>query len=129
MEVVLGLGVDHPEDCVGVGGASVERMAPVLCRLCHDGYRLGMTSVILSRMKTAISIPDNLFMAAERTAKRLGMSRSELYRRALRGFLEDHDELVVREALDELYSADPDASRLDSELERLQVESLREEDW
>ncbi|MEM6753148.1 MAG: ChpI protein, partial [Cyanobacteria bacterium P01_C01_bin.38] len=30
-------------------------------------------------MKTAISIPDPLFEAAEQFAKRLGLSRSELY--------------------------------------------------
>jgi metal-responsive CopG/Arc/MetJ family transcriptional regulator len=35
-------------------------------------------------MKTAISIPDDVFAAAERLARRLKKSRSELYSRALR---------------------------------------------
>jgi hypothetical protein len=35
-------------------------------------------------MKSAISIPDRLFDQAEKTARRLKVSRSELSRRALR---------------------------------------------
>jgi metal-responsive CopG/Arc/MetJ family transcriptional regulator len=38
-------------------------------------------------MKTAISLPDPLFRAAEREAKRLGVSRSKLLQVALREFL------------------------------------------
>ena len=34
-------------------------------------------------MKTAVSIPDHVFDAAERLAEKLGISRSELYQRAL----------------------------------------------
>ena len=39
-------------------------------------------------MKTAISIPDDVFDQAEQAAKRLGVSRSELFTRAVRAFLE-----------------------------------------
>ncbi|MFN8443312.1 MAG: hypothetical protein U0175_21225 [Caldilineaceae bacterium] len=38
-------------------------------------------------MKTAISLPDDLFIQAEEFAKRLGISRSELYAHALREFI------------------------------------------
>ncbi len=38
-------------------------------------------------MKATISIPDELLREAERTAKRLGVSRSELFTRAVREFL------------------------------------------
>lgn len=38
-------------------------------------------------MKTAISIPDDVFRRAERAAKRLGISRSELFTRAMQEFL------------------------------------------
>ena len=38
-------------------------------------------------MKTAISVPDEVFEQVERAAKRLGMSRSELFTRAARAFL------------------------------------------
>ncbi len=41
-------------------------------------------------MKTAISIPDDVFEQAEATAKRLKMSRSELYSRAVQAFLDAH---------------------------------------
>ena len=55
-------------------------------------------------MKTAISIPDNLFEAAEQLAQRLGISRSELYQRAVTRFLEQQGGEVVREALDRVYA-------------------------
>lgn len=61
-----------------------------------DGYTI--------RMKTAISMPDNLFHAAEKLAKRLGMSRSELYQKAVARFLEQQGGDVVREALDRVYA-------------------------
>ena len=38
-------------------------------------------------MKTAISVPDEVFEQAEQAAKRLGMSRSELFTRAVQAFL------------------------------------------
>ncbi len=82
-------------------------------------------------MKTAISIPDELFGAAEQAAKRLGLSRSELYRKALRRFLAQHDDRAVTEALNEVYSAEFEPARLglDPELARLQAASLDREEW
>lgn len=49
-------------------------------------------------MKTAISVPDDVFDRAERAAKRLHLSRSELYSRALAEYLDRHtpDELTAR---------------------------------
>lgn len=41
-------------------------------------------------MKTAVSIPDDVFNLAEAAAKRLKMSRSELYSRAVQAFLDAH---------------------------------------
>lgn len=38
-------------------------------------------------MKTAISLPDDLFALADEFAKNLGMSRSELYATAIRQFI------------------------------------------
>ena len=80
-------------------------------------------------MKTAISIPDRLFEAAERLAKRLGMSRSELYSNAVSQFIEENHALGVRERLDAVYESDPVSSRIDPFFTRLQIESLPEEDW
>lgn len=80
-------------------------------------------------MKTAISIPDELFSAAEDAADRLGVSRSELYRRALREFLAEHDVRNVTEALDAVYADQPEQSQLDAGLARLQLASLPDEEW
>ncbi len=87
------------------------------------GYNPGYTFV----MKTAISIPDRLFEAAERLARRLGMSRSELYSKAVASYVDANLSQGVRERLDALYEAEP--SELDEDLEKMQFESLPEEKW
>ena len=51
-------------------------------------------------MKTAISLPDELFEQAERLASRLSKSRSQLYAEALAEFLARHDPDVVTRAYD-----------------------------
>lgn len=53
-------------------------------------------------MKTAISIPDELFERADALASRLGKSRSELYRDALTDFVARREPGAVTRALDEL---------------------------
>ena len=55
-------------------------------------------------MKTAISIPDNLFADAEITAKQLGLARSQLYVRAIKEFIEHHNKDKITEKLNVLYS-------------------------
>lgn len=50
-------------------------------------------------MKTAVSIPDDLFQQADVYATRSGKSRSELYREALFDYLARHDPATVTEAL------------------------------
>jgi antitoxin MazE6 len=78
-------------------------------------------------MKTAVSIPDPIFHAAESLAKRLGMSRSELFAQALAAYLEAHQHDSVREALDALYNQA--SSSLDETLASMQWASLPKEDW
>lgn len=78
-------------------------------------------------MKTAISIPDPIFHEAESMAKRLGMSRSELFRRAVEDYLRSHRDDKVREALDAVYSEE--SSAVDYVLAQMQFASLPEEDW
>ena len=41
-------------------------------------------------MKTAISLPDDLFDSADELAQQLGVSRSELYARAVAEYLAKH---------------------------------------
>ena len=66
-------------------------------------------------------------MQADRLAKRLHMSRSELYTRAVDEYVGEHRHSRVREKLDEVYSAEP--STVDPGLLNAQSASLPEEDW
>jgi metal-responsive CopG/Arc/MetJ family transcriptional regulator len=62
-------------------------------------------------MKTAISIPDELFEKGERLARRMKKSRSELYSRALGDYVARHVPDQVTEAMDKLcaeLSVEPD---------------------
>ena len=61
-------------------------------------------------MKTAISVPDDVFADAERLAKRMRKSRSELYSRALREFVARHADDRVTEALNEVVAAMDEAA-------------------
>lgn len=78
-------------------------------------------------MKTAISLPDPLYEAAERAALQLGLSRSRLYAEALREFLQRRSDLWIREALDAVYRTEP--SELEAGLEAAQAEILEDEGW
>ena len=85
--------------------------------------------VYTSGMKTAISLPDSLFDAAQRLAARLGVSRSELFQRALKAFLHQHGQDGVTEALNQVYGADDPSERLDPVLDQMQRASLPGEKW
>lgn len=50
-------------------------------------------------MKTAISVPDDVFERGELAAKRLKLSRSELYSRALADYIARHTEDEVTAAM------------------------------
>lgn len=75
-------------------------------------------------VKTAVSIPDPLFRAADRIARRRGLSRSQLYARALERLVdaESSDEVTAR--LDEVYATED--SGLDKDLERAQLRAVSE---
>ena len=79
-------------------------------------------------MKTAISLPDSLFEAAERVARHLGLSRSQLYQLAIKEFLQNHNDEAITEHLNQVYG-DADRSPLDPVLDHLQQTSLDREDW
>jgi metal-responsive CopG/Arc/MetJ family transcriptional regulator len=78
-------------------------------------------------MKTAISIPNPVFEAAEDLAERLGMSRSELYTTAVRRYVESHQAESITAALNEVY-AEIDSS-VDPVLNQLQWLALPYEEW
>ena len=73
-------------------------------------------------MKTAISIPDNLFHDAEITAKQLGLARSQLYVKAIKEFIDHHNKDTITEKLDSIYTAEP----CSDEISDIGVELLRE---
>jgi metal-responsive CopG/Arc/MetJ family transcriptional regulator len=78
-------------------------------------------------MKTAVSLPDEIFKQAEATAKKLRVSRSKLYATAISEFLERQRAGSVTERLNRVYSKHD--SKLDPGLERAMLQTLAKERW
>jgi metal-responsive CopG/Arc/MetJ family transcriptional regulator len=83
-------------------------------------------------MKTAVSLPDPLFEEAERVAARLGLSRSQLYARAIARFVREQSGDAITEAINRVVRKN--STGLDPVLARLQAASLAAdeggfEDW
>jgi hypothetical protein len=75
-------------------------------------------------MKTTVSIPDRIFRAAEQLAARWGVSRSELYAKALDALVEKHNDEVVTSRLNDIYGPGGEDSPLDPALAALQQRTL-----
>ncbi len=60
-------------------------------------------------MKTAISIPDDVFNDAEALARELKQSRSQLYSRAVKEYVARHSSDSITAALDAVYDGELDA--------------------
>jgi predicted transcriptional regulator len=78
-------------------------------------------------MKTAISIPTDLFLEAEQLARRLNASRSQLYARALAEFVARHDADHVTAAMNAVIDeieTEPDAFTREAA-----VQGLRRVEW
>lgn len=78
-------------------------------------------------MKTAISLPDDLFRSGDALARRLGVSRSELYARALAEFLAKHKADQITQRLNAVYATEN--SRMDPALAKAQTRTLPREVW
>jgi hypothetical protein len=78
--------------------------------------------VILISVKTAISIPDEMFIRADAFARRLGLSRSELYTRALDAYLGPATDDAITAALDQVYG--DEVSELDPVVRRAQIRAV-----
>ena len=87
----------------------------------------GITRVILKFMKTAISLPEDLFRQAEAAARKLRVSRSQLYAAAIREFLDRREPSKVTAHLDEIYSKQP--AKIDPVMYLAQLESLKNGTW
>jgi metal-responsive CopG/Arc/MetJ family transcriptional regulator len=78
-------------------------------------------------MKTAVSIPNKLFDAADNYAKKHGFSRSHLYAKALATFLEQHPADYITDQLNKVY---PDeSSQLDQVVFDMQMNTIEKEKW
>jgi len=78
-------------------------------------------------MKTAISIPDEVFAEAERLAAELQTSRSRLYSRALREFVARHSPDRVTEAMNRV--VDEVGSEVDDLTRRASKRILEQVEW
>jgi predicted transcriptional regulator len=78
-------------------------------------------------MKTAVSVPDPIFERAEKLARRMRKSRSQLYSDALREYTARHDPETVSAALDALYERED--SGPDAFLRETARRTVRSTDW
>ena len=78
-------------------------------------------------MKTAISLPDEIFESADALAERLGVSRSELYATAVAEYVAKHRSQDVTARLNEVYSDEP--SGVDPALRSAQARSVGRSEW
>ena len=77
-------------------------------------------------MKTAVSIPDDLYDEAEKLANGLRVSRSALYARALARFVHDADAQQITAALNAVYGKQ---RRGDELIGRAAATVLEDEGW
>ena len=78
-------------------------------------------------MKTAISLPDEIFQSADALAERLGLSRSELYATAVAEYLAKHRDEDVTSRLNEVYA--DQHSGIDPALRSAQAQSVSSTEW
>jgi len=81
-------------------------------------------------MKTAVSIPDDLYESAERLSQERGIPRSQLYAIALRYYIELQQGDSIRKTLNAYYAGED--SRLHPTLRKAQAKALRKdpgEEW
>jgi metal-responsive CopG/Arc/MetJ family transcriptional regulator len=78
-------------------------------------------------MKVAVSIPDPLFQEGDRVAKRLRISRSELYAKAIDTYVRSRRAEDVTEQLNRVYAEQP--AGVDPALAALQVRVLLRDPW
>ncbi len=78
-------------------------------------------------MKTAISIPDRLFKAADQYAKSHGFSRSHVFAKAIAQFLEQHPSDHITKQLNEIYSEE--SAKLNETISTMQFNSIEKEEW
>src|SRR6266850_1908482 len=105
--------------------ADGRRCRVTLSRRVDSARQSEYNSCYTVSMKTAVSVPDDLFRQAEATARRLRVSRSELYAKAIAEFLKRQDGNTITERLNDVYSRR--SAKMDSALHRAQLKSLEKD--
>ncbi|MCK4766013.1 MAG: hypothetical protein KAW12_27690 [Candidatus Aminicenantes bacterium] len=80
-------------------------------------------------MKTAVYIPDDIFTIAEKVARRLKLSRSQLYAKAVKEYIHGLESNNITEKLNAIYSDNTNESKMDKEIHKAQLDILEKEDW
>ena len=78
-------------------------------------------------MKTAISLPDDLFESADTLANELGVSRSELYAQAVAEFVAKHRQGDVTAQLNKIYETA--TAGMHPKVRNAQARSLNASEW
>lgn len=78
-------------------------------------------------MKTSISIPDEIFRAADQLANELGITRSGLYARAVAEYVAKHRQADVTAQLNRVYATT--SSALPADIQLSQIRILAAQDW
>jgi metal-responsive CopG/Arc/MetJ family transcriptional regulator len=80
-------------------------------------------------MKTAISLPDELFESVEKLVKRSGRSRSEVYAEALSEYVSRHAPDEVTESLNRVAASADDSELTDPFVNTAAREVLKNTEW
>ncbi len=78
-------------------------------------------------MKTAISVPDNLFQQIEEVSKKMGISRSRLFSMAIQEFLQHYYAENVTIKLNEVYKKGE--GNIENDIDKMQALTIQEESW
>lgn len=86
-------------------------------------YYFGYTFV----MKTAISVPNDVFELSEKLAKQLKVSRSKIFAMGVKKLAEEYDEEEITKQLNEFYEKQP--AELDPVIVKMALMSLPKDEW
>ena len=86
-----------------------------------------MLRVMKTRKTTAVVLPIPLFEEGEKLASHFGISRSELYSRAISSYISEYQKERTIGELNRIYGEE--GKELDSEIIELQRQSLSKEKW
>jgi metal-responsive CopG/Arc/MetJ family transcriptional regulator len=78
-------------------------------------------------MKVAVSVPDQIFEAAERLAKQRSVPRSQIFAEALAAYVESRSSETITSELNEIYCREESA--VEDGFVQAQLESISHETW